>query len=292
MKPQQTMEHPLDSAMIERLHLGSNNSAVLKIIRGLIHASDIFSRTLFDHPFLGLRECEAFLRQLDGLKGQALIDKLLSLEGGTTITSYGLQHIPASGPIVIAATHPTGMFDFAAHAGALLDKRPDMKVVANREVERFLGPDSIVPVTIDRHNNAVSGIQTRKAMLQHLSNDGALLIFGSGRVPDLCRGQLIEPAWRRGATLASKLSQAPIVTASLDARNSKAYYRTRAFARFVSGGDDDFGAMIASLRYFAEMLEKLGGQYDVHYGPLMPPGTDPVTLKQAAETLVPGQYQS
>lgn len=291
MKSQQTMEHPLDSAMIERLHLGSNSSAVLKIIRGAIHSSDIFSRTVFGHPFLGLRECEGFLRQLDGLKGQALIDKLLSLEGGTTITSYGLQHIPASGPVVIAATHPTGMFDFAAHAGVLLGKRPDLKVVANREVERFLGPDSIVPVTIDKHNKAVSGIQTRKAMLRHLSNDGALLIFGSGRVPDFCQGHLIEPAWRRGATLASKLSEAPIVTASLDARNSTAYYRTRAFARFVSGGNDDFGAMIASLRYFAELLEKLGGQYDVHYGPLMPPGTDPVTLKQAAETLVPGQYR-
>jgi len=292
MKLQHAIKHPLDSAMIERLHLRSENSAVLKIIRGLIHSSDAVSRTFFGHPFLALRESEAFLHQLYGLKGAELVEALMEHEGGTTITPHGLQHIPDDGPVVIAATHPTGMFDFAAHAAAVLKKRPDMKVVANQEAEKFIGADIMVSVTIDKHNRAVSGGKTHHAMLNHVKSGGALLIFGSGRVPDVRQGRLFEPAWRRGATQISKACQAPIVAAALDARNSSAYYRTRAFARFVSGGNDHFGAMIASLRYSAELLEKLGGQYDVLYAPVLPPGTDPATLKHTAEGLVPGLYQT
>ena len=292
MKLQQAMSHPMDGAMIERLHLRSESSAVLKIIRGLIHSSDAISRTLFGHPYLALRESETFLRKMDGLEGADLIHSLMEQEGGTTIKPHGLQHIPDEGPIIIAATHPTGMFDFAAHASALLDKRPDMRVVANREAEKFVGPDIIVPVTIDKHNKTVSGGETQQGMQAHLKDGGALLIFGSGRVPDFKQGHLIEPAWRRGATTISKLCQTPIVAAALNARNSSAYYRTRAFARFISGGNDHFGAMIASLRYSAELLEKLGGKYDVLYSPMMPPGTDPATLKHTAEGLVPGLYQT
>jgi hypothetical protein len=292
MKLQHAIKHPLDSAMIDRLHLRGENSAVLKLIRGLIHSSDAVSRTLFGHPFLALRESESFLREMGGLKGADLIETLMAQEGGTTIRTHGLKHVPDTGPVIIASTHPTGMFDFAAHASALLDKRPDMKVVANREAEKFIGSDIVVPVTIDKNNRAVSAGKTHQAMQTHLKGGGALLIFGSGRVPDFSQGHLIEPAWRRGATHISKLCQAPIVAAALNARNSNAYYRTRAFARFISGGNDHFGAMIASLRYSAELLEKLGGKYDVLYSPELPPGTDPATLKQTAEGLVPGLYQS
>lgn len=67
--------------MIERLHLRSENSAVLKIIRGLIHSSDVVSRTLFGHPFFALRESESFLRQLDGAKGAERGSGLMVQEG-------------------------------------------------------------------------------------------------------------------------------------------------------------------------------------------------------------------
>ena len=291
MMPQSAANRPLDRAMKERLHLQGDNPFIIKFIRGLIHTSDALSRTLFGRPFLALRESEACLEQLDGLKGQALIEALLKLNGGTTINPQGLQHIPQTGPVIIASTHPTGMFDFIAHA-PLFKKRPDLKVVANREAEKFLGPDSIIPVTISKQNRAMSGSQTRQEMLEHLQSDGALLIFGSGRVPDCHKGKLVEPPWRSGASQASEAGHAPIIPAALNAMNSSTYYRTRAFARLVSGRNDHFGAMIASLRYFAEVLEKLGGQHDVMYGPLLPPGTDPITLKQSAETLVPNLYNN
>ncbi len=282
--------HALDETLTERLHLSGDTPLALALVRAGIHTCDALSRLFSGQPFFALRESEALLGHLAGLQGRDLIDTLLNMSGGTEITAHGLAHIPPSGAVVIAATHPTGLFEFVAHAGALMGKRPDLKVVANQETARFLGPEIIVPVQIDKQNRAVSGIRTRRGM-RHLENGGALLIFGSGRVPDRRNGCLVEPDWRNGVTRVSGHAQAPIVPAALDARNSGAYYRTRALARFVSGGNDHFGAMIGSLRYSAEMQMKLGGQYHVHYGAPLAPGAAPHTVKTIAEGLVAGLYR-
>jgi len=281
---------PLDSAVKERLHLEGENPAALRLVRATIHFGDTISRTVSGQPFFALRESEDMLRQLDGLQGQALIRAVLEKKGGTKIAPHGLMHVPETGPVVIAATHPTGLFDFVAHAAALLARRPDLKVVANQEVERFIGSEIIVPVRIDKRNRATSGRKTWASMIQHLQQGGALLIFGSGRVPDRRKDRLVEPDWRRGATNVSRVTQAVIVPAALDARNSDAYYRIRAVARFLSGGNDHFGAMIGSLSYLSELLGKLGGQYDVHYGAPLAAGTSPDKIKALAENMVPGLY--
>jgi hypothetical protein len=127
-------------------------------------------------------------------------------------------------------------------------------------------------------------------MQAHLLDGGALLVFGSGRVPRMTNGLLVEPEWRTGITRMSEAADAPIVPASADMRNSRHYYRTRNLARILSGGNDDFGRTVASLRYVSELLAKLGGHYHVHYGPVVAPGTPPEDLKRLAEGLVPGLY--
>lgn len=284
--------NPLDRAIKERLHLRGENPITLKLVRALIQSADAASRALFGHPYVALREIEALLAQLDGLTGYELITALLEQNGGTVITPHGLEHIPLCGPVVIASTHPTGVFDVVTHTAVLLEKRPDLKVVANRDAEEFLGPDVVVPVTIDKQTRATSGSHTHRAMQRHLLAGGALLIFGSGRVPDRRRGLLVEPQWRRGATRVSKAGRSPIVPAAVDAQNSDAYYRLRAAARIISAGNDRFGAMIGSLRYPAELLLKLGGRYDVHYGPQIAPHTAPEMIQQAAESLTPDLYGS
>lgn len=212
------------------------------------------------------------------------------MEGGTKVTARGLNYVPKTGPVLIASTHPIGTFDFIAHAAALLDHRSDIKVVAGRESERFLGPDLMIPVDLDRQDKVVTARSTLRGMRDHLQGGGALIIFGSGRVPKMEKGLLVEPPWRNGATRISNEMNAPIVPASTAMRNSKHYYTTRRIAALLTGGNDDVGRRIASLRYPSELFAKLGGTYDVHYGPLQKVGTDPQTLKTLAEDLVPGLY--
>lgn len=283
-------DNPLDAVLRDRLHLSEENRFGLGLVRSCLNVTDAISRLFFRQPFVALRETEDLLDEIAELNGKVLVDHILGRNGGTTIAAHGLHNVPATGRVIIASTHPTGMFDFVAHAGALLGRRPDLKVVANRETERFLGEDSIVPVDINKRNRAVSTNATLAAMEAHLMGEGALLVFGSGRVPNLLNGRLVEPEWRSGTTRMSLHCQTQVVPAALDARNTRYYYGLRRLAQFVSGGDENFGAMVGSLRYAAELMEKLGGSYDVFYGAPHPPGTRPASLKASAEALVPGLY--
>lgn len=280
----------MDELLRARLRIAEGADLRLKALRWTMSTVDFFSRTATGQAFFALRETEQKLVELDGQTGPDLVRAVLAMNGGTTITAHGLANIPADGPIVIGATHPVGTFDFLAHAGALLDHRPDLKVVANREAEQFLGAERIVPVDLNRKDRVLTPHQTRAGMQAHLEGGGALLVFGSGRVPDMVDGLLIEPPWRPGITRVSAASGAPIVPASADMRNSRHYYRTRKLAKILSGGNDNLGREIASLRYVSELLAKLGGRYDVHYGKVQPPGTSPENLKALAEGLIPGLY--
>jgi hypothetical protein len=280
----------MDELLRARLRVHEGADFRIKALRMLMSSVDVVARTTSGAPFFALREAEQVLIALGDRTGPELIRAVMAMKGGTTITPHGLAHVPAKGAVVIGSTHPIGTFDFLAHAGALLDHRPDMKVVANREAERFLGADRIIAVDFDRKDKVLSARQTRAGMQAHLQNGGALLVFGSGRVPRMTDGLLVEPEWRTGITRMSAACDAPIVPASADMRNSRHYYRTRDIARLLSGGNDDFGRTVASLRYVSELLAKLGGHYHVHYGAPVAPGTAPETLKTLAETLVPGLY--
>ncbi|NNE51724.1 MAG: hypothetical protein HKN30_04900 [Sulfitobacter sp.] len=282
----------MDDLLRARLRIAEGADLRLRALRLLMSTVDLFSRGATGQAFFALRETEEVLIALDGRTGTELVQALLEMKGGTRITSYGLENIPAQGPVVIGSTHPIGTFDFIAHAGALQEHRPDLKVVANREAERFLGPERIVAVDLDRKDKVLTARQTRAGMQAHLEDGGALLVFGSGRVPYMKDGLLVEPPWRRGITRISAATGAPIVPASADMRNSRHYYRTRALARLLSGGNDDFGRTVASLRYVSELLAKLGGNYTVQYGPVQKAGTSPEALKALAEGLVPGLYRT
>ncbi len=280
----------LDRIISERLHLPPDATVRLGLVRAAMKLADTVSRGLTGRPLFDLAGTQTLLENLNGLSGRALIDQTLRLNGGTTITPHGLENIPTTGPVIIASTHPTGLFDFIAHASALLERRPDLKVVANQETEVFLGAEMMISVKISKNNRAETAKDVVRLMHDHLNAGGAILIFGSGRVPSDVDGRLVEPEWRSGTSRVSKKCVVPVVPAALNARNSPYYYKLRSLAKRLRRGDDNFGAMVGSLRYSAELIEKLGGQYDVHYGPQNPPGTPPQILKTKAEQLVPGLY--
>ena len=201
-------ERPLDEILRERLHLRGRGRLALATIRAGLSAGDWLSRLFTGQPFFALRQSEDLLGEIAGLQGTALLDKMMSLNGGTQFRAQGLDTVPDNGPVLIAATHPTGLFEFCAHMQILRRKRPDLRVVANAETERFLGADMIIPVKISKENRAESAHSTRRAILDHLEAQGAVLIFGSGRVADQHEGLLVEPPWRGGPTELSRAANA------------------------------------------------------------------------------------
>lgn len=282
--------NPMDELLRARLRIPQGANLRLKALRGVMRTIDVISRTTTGQAFFSIKEAEEMLIKLEGRVGPELVEMVLGWSGGTTLTPFGIENIPTKGPVVIGSTHPIGTFDFLAHAGVLLDHRPDLKVVANRETERFLGPDRIIAVDLNRADQVLTARQTRDGMERHLGNGGAMLIFGSGRVADQKNGYLFEPPWRNGLTKMSTLTNAPIVPASANMRNSRHYYRTRRTALMLSRNNEFFAREVASLRYSSELVAKLGGSYDVHYGPAQPPGTAADIIMRLAEGLVPDLY--
>lgn len=286
-----TLENPMDELLRVRLRLPLDAKLRVKAIRRGMELVDWFTRNTTGQAFFALRDTERVLRELNGRIGPELLTALLNMKGGTTVTAHGLENVPETGAVVIGSTHPIGTFDFIVHAGALLDRRPDLKVVANREAEQFLGADMIIPVDFSRSDKVTSARRTLSEMEAHLQIGGALLVFGSGRVPGMKDGLLVEPEWRTGITRMSAATGAPIIPASPDMRNSRHYYRTRRMAYLLSGGNEGFARTFASLRYVSELMSKLGGTYTVHYSEPVAPGTAPDVLQKIAEGLVPGLYR-
>ena len=262
----------------------------LRLLRGVMHTMDTINRTVFGNPFFALREAEVLLRRMHGLQGFDLIRAALAENGGTTINTEGLEHIPRTGGVVIVSTHSTGFFDFLIHGGALVEVRPDLRVVANKETEAFLGSGLIVPVMFNAAAHVTSGEATQAAMIEHVEKGGALIVFGSGHVANRKDGKLFEPVWRKGATRCSIATGCPIIPAAVNSGNSDAYYRTRAIAKFLTGGSEALGERIGTLRYLSEVIVKLGGEFEVRYGSPLPSGTRPQELKEAAQALVPDLY--
>ncbi|MEO0486657.1 MAG: 1-acyl-sn-glycerol-3-phosphate acyltransferase [Pseudomonadota bacterium] len=282
---------PIDTLLRARLRIPEGADLQITALRWFMEAVDAASRLTTRQAFFALRESREMLVAIEGQVGMGLIQSLLAMKGGTQVRAVGLENVPATGGVIIGSTHPIGTFDFIAHAAALWAHRPDLKVVAGRESERFLGSDLLIPVDLDRKDKVLTARQTLKGMRDHVRSGGALVVFGSGRVPRRERGLLVEPPWRSGITRISEQTGVPIVPASTHMRNSDHYYRTRRLAALVSGGNDEVGRRVASLRYASELFAKLGGSYDVHYGPAQPAGTAPQVLQELSETLVPGLYR-
>jgi 1-acyl-sn-glycerol-3-phosphate acyltransferase len=112
---------------------------------------------------------------------QAAARWLLSIYVKDTQTR-DIQHVPASGPLLVVSNHP-GAYDSMVIAASL--PRDDLKIVAT-------GVDFLknLPITAnhliytDRHNLAARGMVIRNT-IRHLQKGGAVLIFPGGSVdPD------------------------------------------------------------------------------------------------------------
>lgn len=286
-----TRDQPMNPVLRARLGLPEDAHFRLRTVRAALASLDVISKSTIGRPFFGLRDSETLMDEIAGLSGPDLVQALLHQGGHTRLETTGIHNIPAEGPVIIAATHPTGMFDYVAHAGALLDHRRDLKVVATAEARQFLTDDTVVPVAVDKTYRATSSRATVQAMESHLRDGGALLVFGSGRVSHKAGPHLIEPEWRAGPSHVSQTCDAPLIPAALDARNTNYYYTLRGIAQRLSG-DEHVGALFGSVRHIAEFMEKLGGRYNVVYGPALSPGTGPDVLKSTAEGLIPGMYKT
>lgn len=100
---------------------------------------------------------------------------------------HGIENIPVSGPLLIACNHPGAADSLAVVANV---PRDDIKVVVSG-VPILESLPSVAPYLIFAPAGAHQRMNTARKMIRHLGDQGALVVFATGRVdpdPDILPG--------------------------------------------------------------------------------------------------------
>ena len=143
------------------------------------------------------------------------------------VEAKGFDRIPAHGPALIVANHPTGIADGIILHGLLAERRPDTYVFANADILRVLPQmeDMIAPVEwrLEKRTHA----KTRETMpyIRQATDEGRLgVIFPSGRLAKRRGLRLYERPWMASAAMLARKFDLPVIPVNIQARNSALFY--------------------------------------------------------------------
>jgi putative hemolysin len=197
--------------------------------------------------------------QLNGRQSFDLLSEQLSFD----LTIDGIQRMPKTGRLIIAANHPTGLADGVAVWDLLKRVRDDIIFFANADAVR-VNPkfeDVIIPVEwVAAKRTPAKTRETLKRAAEAFTNEKCVVIFPSGRLARRVDGALQEKDWFSTVIGLARKQKAPILPLNLDARNSALYYL------FCDLNDE-----LRDITLFHELLNKRGSKFSMTFGQLIDP---------------------
>ncbi len=188
------------------------------------------------------------------------ISNLLSLD----VQATGLEHLPETGRVLIASTHPTGIPDGVAMFDAIKDRRPDMTFFANRDALRAAPglEEMIIPVEwVAAKRTALRSRETLESAIRAFQSEKCVVLFPSGRLAFMDENKkLKEQEWLASVAIFARKYDCPVVPVHIEMRNSWLYYW--------------FWKLNTELRditLFHELLNKKNKTYKITFGPAIAP---------------------
>lgn len=184
----------------------------------LVNSSLPILKTLFKEAHIN-----EFLRKNSRLEAKDFIDSVLEHLGADfKLSSKDLKKIPSIGRLVVVANHPLGGIDALLLLRLILLVRDDVKILATPILKVFKPLQSLFIQTdnIDAKNIK----QTRAKALEHLSNDGLVVIFPAAQVSRLGVSGIKDSKWTSGFFKLARQSNAGILPVRIDAKNSRLFY--------------------------------------------------------------------
>jgi len=158
-----------------------------------------------------------------GFWGDAL--KTMGIELQTPIEQ--IQNIPKTGPVVIVANHPHGLVDGMVLAELIGRVRTDYKILTRSLLTGVNAIDQfMIPVPFPHEEDALQkNLEMRRAAMEHLSDDGVVVLFPSGVVAtsETMFGPAIEAEWNPFTAKMIQRSGATVVPIFFQGQNSRAY---------------------------------------------------------------------
>lgn len=230
--------------------------------RRLAHTGPLwFLIRTFLFPVLKYRQAIALADRIAPMRGMDIME-LVSRDLDLDVRVEGLEHVPASGRVIVAPNHPTGIVDGIAVYDALRRVRPDISFFANRDAIRVAPGlrECLIPVEWVLEKRTVA---KTKDMLQRaresFAADEAVVLFPSGRIAKKTGRGLVEQAWLPAIVTFARKYQTPVVPLGMSAQNSWLYY-------FF----DRFSPELRDMTLFHEMLNKRRQPFALRFGPPIP----------------------
>jgi len=207
---------------------------------------------------------------------------LSALNIDAQISFDDLDHIPRSGPLIVAANHPHGIVDGLVLMSALRRIRPDFRVLTNQLLARIpelrnccLFVDPFDGPGAEARNRA--GLRAAHVWLR---GGGALIVFPAGEVAHApaVDGRRADSEWKPAMSRLALASGATVIPAFIGGHNSQAFYAA--------------GRLHPALRTLLlprELLKTRGSTIGVRLGaPLSPAGwiKDAVAFSSAVRSAV------
>lgn len=177
---------------------------VLNWIRRIVHENDINHTMDQIGDLSGLEFVRAGLDQLNA-----------------RVEVRGLENIPPTGGVILAANHPLGGLDGVAFMEAVGRVRPDIRFLVN---DILLNVRNFEPlfVPVNKH-----GANPRKATLiieEVYASDQAVLVFPAGLVSRKIKRKIQDLPWKKSFINKAVRYNKPIVPVHIGGRNSNFFY--------------------------------------------------------------------
>ncbi|WP_457936728.1 lysophospholipid acyltransferase family protein [Aeromonas veronii] len=164
-----------------------------------------------------------FAARYPHLRGLDFVEQALTqLDFDYRVSEAQLEHIPASGRVILVANHPIGSLDGLALLQLLGRIRPDVKIAANQLLAQ-LAPLRPLLLPVDNMEGKTDR-QAILAMNEHLAHEGALVIFPAGEVSRLGLKGVKDGPWQAGFIKLAQRTRTPLVPIHLGGRNSLCFY--------------------------------------------------------------------
>jgi len=135
------------------------------------------------------RLMQVYREALPNPGGGSFFENLLSIVNvRPKVTQSDLDRIPAHGPVVVVANHPSGIVESAILAALLPAVRPDVKFMANSLLCQLFPAIANQIIAVDPFGGEAAIKANRKGMrdaLRHLDAGGMLVVFPAGEVTHL-----------------------------------------------------------------------------------------------------------
>jgi putative hemolysin len=160
--------------------------------------------------------------------GREFFPNLLDrLDIGYTCPDHELARIPLDGPAIVVSNHPFGLAEAPVLASLLLQKRKDLRILANSLLASInLLKDYLIAVDVFGGKDAgKSNFRGLRAAIEWLQGGGMLLVFPAGEVSSFQFPQLrvVDSRWNDSIGRIARITASTIVPVYIHGTNGSGF---------------------------------------------------------------------